>query len=315
LKHVADNDELLTQYLLGELSEEEQEGVEQRYISDSELYGQLLAVEDELIDAYVEGELPQSRRARFEAHFMRSPGRQERVEFAKAWMAYVSRGSRNSRAAQPTPSLSRQTSFSFLRFGSWPAGLRVAAASLVVLFGGGLVAETLRLRTRIDQSEIQRAALEENQRALSEQIDAERGRSQELLSQLEAERSAREQAIASAQPGSGLISLILTPGLVRGSGDAKRLLISPDTRLVRLQVRFARGEYDSYSVVIRTVSGSEVWTKAGLKASQGSAGKVVIVQMPAGSFKTEDYILSLSGQSGSTPPEVINEYFFSVAKK
>ena len=34
LKQFAENDELLVRYLLGELSEEEQERIEQRYISD-----------------------------------------------------------------------------------------------------------------------------------------------------------------------------------------------------------------------------------------------------------------------------------------
>jgi hypothetical protein len=315
LKQAADNDELLIRYLLGELSEEERERIEERYLSDPDFYEQLLTVEDDLIDAYVEDVLSQTRRASFEGHFLRSPGRQERVEFARAWMAYVARGSRDSRSVRPTTSVSRQPAFGFFRPGSWPVGLRLAVASLVVLACAGLVAETLRLRTQIQQSELQRAALEEKQRTLREQLDAEHGRSQELLSQLDAERTARDQALASAQPGSGLISLILTPGLVRGTGDAKRLVISPDIRQVRLQVRFARGEYESYGVVIRTVSGSEAWTKSGLKASPGGAGKVVIVQIPASLFKTEDYILSLSGQTGSAPAETINEYFFSVSKK
>jgi putative zinc finger protein len=330
LKHVADNDELLTQYLLGELSEEEQEGVEQRYISDSELYGQLLAVEDELIDAYVEGELPQSRRARFEAHFMRSPGRQERVEFAKAWMAYVSRGSRNSTAAQRTAALPRRSFSDFFGFESWPVAVRVSLAVVMLMAGVFLIAEIVRLRSRFEQAESQRAALEKNQRELQQQIDEERQRSQELSSQLESERSAPDlQDGVTTQP-TGIISLLLTPGLVRGSGDAKRLVIPPEARQVRLQVSFPRGDrlvsqgragerqtstYDRYSVIIQTVEGKTVWTKSGLTAQRSASRSVVAVPVPAGILTTEDYILTLNGQKGAGSAETISEYFFSVSKR
>jgi len=317
LTQAEDNDELLIQYLLGELSEEEQEGVERRYISDPEFYEQLLAVEDDLIDAYAEGELSQSRRTGFESHFLGSTEGQARVVFAKAWLAYAARQSKAARAA-PEP-LWRRPFFGFLRFESWPVALRVAAAVVVILAGAWLIAETLRLRNRVEQAELQRAELERNQRQLEQQMDEERRRSQELSTQLERERNARElqtvpQLTTEPLPP-GIISLILTPGIVRGTGDAKRLIITPEARQVRLQVSFGQGDYESYGVVIRTVEGRAIWSKSGLKAQSKGSGKVVVFQAPAGVFATEDYILTLSGQNGAGPSEDLSEYFFSVSKK
>ena len=314
LRQAADIDELLIQYLLGELSEEEQEGVEQRFISDPEFYKQLLTVEDDLIDAYTEGELSQSRRTSFENHFLRSPDRHARVGFAKAFMVYVSR---KADATRPiTESARRRPLFGFLRFESWPVPLRVAAVVLVILAGAWLATESLRLRNRVQQGELQRAALERKQRELEQQMDEERRHSQELSAQLERERNERDQQTPGQtvpdQVRSGIVSFLLTPGLVRGTGEAQKRIIPPGAGQVSLQLNFKEGDYESYVVVISTVVGREVWRKAGLKPQSRNGGKFVVVQVPAGVFATDDYIVTLSG-TGST--EKVAQYFFSAARK
>ncbi|MEK6286537.1 MAG: hypothetical protein AABO57_12415 [Acidobacteriota bacterium] len=317
MKQADDNDELLVQYLLGELGEEGQEAVEKRYISDPEFYEQLLVVEDDLIDAYTRGELRQSRRKNFENHFLCSPDRRARVGFADAWTAYLGRQSEAGAVAQ-RPSRPRSLLES-LRIGHWPATLRVAAAILVLLVGASLIAETIRLRNRVNQAESQRATLEEEQRALEQQMEAERRHSQELSSQLERERNARDQQTTNQtnpdQTASGIISLVLTPGLVRGTAAAKRLVIPLDARLVTLQINVRGNDYKSYRAVIRTVEGREVWSKSDLKAQPKGNGRVVVLRLPPSALATEDYILTLSGVDVAGAAEVIDEYSFSASKK
>ena len=58
-------DERMTRYLLGELAEEEMVALESAYLSDEVLLERLCAVETELIDAYVRGELSAGQRERF----------------------------------------------------------------------------------------------------------------------------------------------------------------------------------------------------------------------------------------------------------
>lgn len=316
MKQVDNNDELLVQYLLGELGEEEQEAVERRYISDHEFYEQLLVVEDDLIDAYTGGELPQSRRKNFENNFLCSPDRRARVGFAEAWAVYVSRQPEAEAVVQRR---SRPRSLvESLRIAHWPTALRVAAAILVVVVGASLIAETFRLRNRVNQAESQRATLEEEQLALEQQIEAERRHSQELSAQLERERNARDQQTANQnnpdQTASGIISLVLSPGLVRASAAAKRLVIPPDARLVTLQINVRGDDYKSYRAVIRTVEGREVWSKSELKAQPKGAGKVIFLRLPASVLATEDYILTLSGVDAAGAA-IIDEYSFSATKK
>src|SRR5437016_72004 len=78
------DEKLLVQYLLGNLSEEEQVQVEDRAFADAGYLGALEAAEADLIDAYVRGELSQSERRGFEGRFLMSPQRRSKVEFARA---------------------------------------------------------------------------------------------------------------------------------------------------------------------------------------------------------------------------------------
>src|SRR5215831_10260978 len=75
---------LLTNYLLGKLSEEEAVQLEDRAFADAAYRGELEAAEADLIDAYVRGDLTQSDRREFERRFLTSPGRRGKVEFAVA---------------------------------------------------------------------------------------------------------------------------------------------------------------------------------------------------------------------------------------
>lgn len=75
-------------YLLGLMSEQEAAEMEDVYLRDDELNETLQAVERELIDRYVEGNLSKPESERFESFFLCSPGRKEKLRFAKALRAY-----------------------------------------------------------------------------------------------------------------------------------------------------------------------------------------------------------------------------------
>jgi mannose-6-phosphate isomerase-like protein (cupin superfamily) len=78
------NEKLLIDYLLGNLSEDEQVRVEDSTFAGADDMGALEAVEADLIDAYVNGQLPQSERSGFERRFLASAHRRGKVEFARA---------------------------------------------------------------------------------------------------------------------------------------------------------------------------------------------------------------------------------------
>lgn len=84
--------EALRRYLLGELPTEEQYAFERRLLTDETLFSDLLAEEDELIDDYVGGNLAGARKEHFEAHFLTDPERRSRLSFARSLLERAARG-------------------------------------------------------------------------------------------------------------------------------------------------------------------------------------------------------------------------------
>lgn len=74
----------IRRYLLGELDNGVRAEVEQRLLSDGEVFEELLVAEDEIIDDYASGRLDPEERAAFEAHFLATPERQQKLRFARA---------------------------------------------------------------------------------------------------------------------------------------------------------------------------------------------------------------------------------------
>lgn len=109
-------------YLLGLMSEQEATELEEVYLSNDELNDELQAAERELIDRYVEGSLSKTEREQFESFFLCSPGRQEKLRFAKALRAY---GVKPDAVPAKAPPIS-----SFIR--SY-AGMAIAAVLLIAL--------------------------------------------------------------------------------------------------------------------------------------------------------------------------------------
>jgi hypothetical protein len=91
-------DQEIRQYLLGGLDEEARQGVERRLLADEDFFEELLFVEEELADQYLNEELSADERRDFEGHFLSTPERRRKLSFAKALGRYVSENSKGARA-------------------------------------------------------------------------------------------------------------------------------------------------------------------------------------------------------------------------
>jgi hypothetical protein len=80
---------LIRRYLLGELAEAEQAAFERELLRDRGKFDQVCAVENELVDSYVRGEMSLADRERFEAHYLASPLNRERVAIAQAFLTII----------------------------------------------------------------------------------------------------------------------------------------------------------------------------------------------------------------------------------
>jgi hypothetical protein len=76
------DNQVLVRYLLGLLPDEDAERLDEASIADDEVAWRLRVVEDDLVDAYVNGTLAGETRKRFELVISSSERRREKVQFA-----------------------------------------------------------------------------------------------------------------------------------------------------------------------------------------------------------------------------------------
>lgn len=82
------NEAVLRKYLLGELTEEEELAFEEQLLADDELFDLVLAEEDELVDDYLSGELSEAECERFDSYFLSTPERRRKLSFGETLSRY-----------------------------------------------------------------------------------------------------------------------------------------------------------------------------------------------------------------------------------
>jgi hypothetical protein len=330
------SENLITQYLLGELREEQQVEIEDRAFSDQEFMGSITAVENDLIDEYVRGELSAADRRRFESRFLASESRRKRVEFAKALAQLLPETrvtERETRKVSVTRSSWRDALAAFIN-GLNPAGrIALTTAILLILVGGAwLITQTLTLRSQLTQLQAQQAAEQNaNQQgqSLEQQLQSERRRNEELAAQLNQEKQQRAQSDESLRrlsetvnqqrneaPRSIIASLTLLPGLSRGATTQPKLILPPNASVARLQIGIEPEEnYKSFAVELRTASGRPVWMRDSLTTRSSRGGRSIRLTLPASALLPGEYELRLRGVPAAGPPEDIGFYYFEVMKR
>lgn len=274
---------ILRQYLLGELSAESRQPVEERLLTDSDFLEELAITEEELIDQYLSGDLAAPETESFETHFLATPVHRRKLTFARAFKKYVAattdtEASDNKASdvlvpdagasdladtsyTQPPPS--RSFFPAFLNIRSPLVGFSLAAV-LLLLVGGGVG-----------------------------------------VWRMSSNRSSSNQHV---------ISVVLTPGAARSEGEIKRVTIPPATDAVDLQLEITQGDYPSYRAMLLTDEGREAFTQTGLKAQTANNSRFVNFNVPAKELSLGDYQVKLSGQSATNEFEDLASYTFRVAQ-
>lgn len=311
--------DLITQYLLGVLSESQRVALETECFADKERFEQVVAAENDLIDHYLRGKLSPGEQEQFERHFLASPRRRERVQAARILLRSISSV---GVAGQGVPARAS-------RRDSWVAALReqtthirwalAAAATILLLIGSAwLLRETSRLRHQVLQAQAEQSAQQERQRELEQQLEAQRGRTAQLSEEL---ASARDQLNALEGPSdkqqpapTNVLSVFLTPGFVRGNGgDAQTVTIPPGIQTVKLRLTLKRSDYQSYRAVVQTPEGTEIWNQK-VRPTPLRSGAAVVLEIPANRFTRNDYILKIIGTTSTGEVDDASSRYFRVER-
>ena len=89
-------------YLMGRLTPERAEQIEQRILTDDAFHEEVEIVEEELLDRYAQGRISGEERLLFDRHFFASPLRKQKLTFARALQTKI-----DSEKNAPAPFRSR----------------------------------------------------------------------------------------------------------------------------------------------------------------------------------------------------------------
>lgn len=341
-----DDEKLIIGYLLGDLPEEEQTRLEEHFLRDAEYREIMRSIEDDLVDEYVRGELAPHERELFEKRFTSLPHRRRKVEFAKDLMKTLTAtgpaveettatatGARG-RAPVRWPSL-----LSFWPTFHWSLRFALTAAAVLLAIGGvWLITEIRRTRTQPERLQAERRA-ERQQAENSQQVTEGSARHEEPSGQpkLEQEQRAPSGELAAQQPLRGreqsnrlrkqtnrsspprqltVASFALSLGMTRNSDETAELIVPRGTQLIRLRLNLERGdEYPSYHAELRRAGSDLLWRRDKLLAQPATAGPSVILSLPANLLTSGEYELKLTGVNDKAKLEEIGYYSFRIMKK
>jgi hypothetical protein len=326
------DDKLIVSFLLGELVENKQVGIEERMFKDDGFYEQVLAIQEELADDYVQNKLSTNQRLQFERHFLRSPRRRERVQFARAFSRALA-GENALTAAPASRSSWWESVFPFARPLSARATLAALAAVAVLLVAGSwLYIDNRELANRMKQARQERDALidqarvhdkdkEQERQALEDKIAALRSRGDEMEGEIqrrERELEALKQAGSSNKikaSGAEIATFILLPGLTRGTDEPEKVMIPATSPLIELQLRLEKPEdYKGYVAEIRTARGTLIFSKSLPSARRTSFGQEVSLNLPTKLLPVGEYEVALTG-AAEGKLQTVGYYYFIAVKR
>jgi anti-sigma factor RsiW len=202
------DDQQLVRYLLGLLPDEDAERVEELTFTDEEVAGRVRAVEHDLVDAYVRGTLPAERRQQFEAFYLSSPRRREKVRLAEGFLrtadatglpAHVNGEAGREAVPDPAASSTRlERDETPPRGPVWyerlvprvmPAWGLAMAAALLLAAGASLVFVNAQLRQELTQARQASAAADRRAQDLTQQLADQQTAKDDAARELERARA------------------------------------------------------------------------------------------------------------------------------
>jgi hypothetical protein len=333
-------DDLVTRFLLGELSEEERTQVEERFLADSAFFEEVLSAEDALIDRYLLGQLTGEQRERAESLFRSSDWQSREVSFTAELLASARAaapaGGPNARAARPpagaahpaeeeaggAPAVQPEDSGGLLasiaaslknltpRF-HWAGALALVLVCLALLYWILYRYSPPRLPT-VNQAAAEREGREAREKPPEEAAGrATPGGSPEVE---KGKRETPEEAVVPRQPRrqESIASIILSPATLERGGGSQTVKLRTGTSKVQLQLALDEGKrYERYSVLISTFDGRKVWGRDSLDAGHITKGRITLA-LPSALFGYDDYKVELKGLPHGGEPVHVADYVFKV---
>lgn len=290
----------IRRYLLGGASPEERVDLENAYLADSTVFEELTEAENDLVDSYVRGELPEQDKKAFEQQYLASPQRRAQVQFASALIDI---------AQEPRPAASVHRSFLRRRytFSQWIPMLRwgvaLGAAAIILAIGW----------LKVTHDRVTRASLPSPQsgthQSPSTGIQPSNGQAPS------GQNDGGTEVARTETPELTLFAMKLTPGTSRSIGANAKTFTLPKADRIDLQLTLDNDDYPAYVAALETAEGKVIQRVGGLKSRSLSGNQVIDLRISAHLIQTGDYVVTLSGISaGDNREEEVDVYSFRMVR-
>jgi hypothetical protein len=307
------DDQILLRYLLGSLPEEEAERLDELSIGDDAFAWRLSAVENDLVDAYVRGELSGGDLAEFKKRYLSSPRRLQKLEFAEALSSFDRETLTAAAQARPAPSPeAKEESSNTWSLRRWFSVPRLAlqwgfaGGAVAMLFAASyLLLENARLRKQRVEAQGFHATAGQREQELQRQLNDQRVANAEMAKEMDGLRE--------SQPNLDqlkTLSAVLLPP-TRGAGQIPTLLVPPRTSLVVLVLALETDDFPAYRVGLRDPAANQIlWHSTSLQPTSGAENKLISISFPARLLRSQNYVIELSGVSEKGAAELATSYTF-----
>lgn len=334
----------ITAYLLGSLPADEAERFDELSFTDDDFAAQLQAAEKDLADAYVNGELTGEELRQFESHYLASPIRRSKVEFAQAFQTFAKERSEAAPHEFPLAQAGSKATISEF-FSNLFRGMQVmpkwgfALAALVLIgVASWLLVVSVGRQAHVEQArdrgpQIQNSATEPGNTKIEKvPQNASNGNvkgpepetrqeptprpATDPAANAEQKQPQRPETPKSSRTGqSAIASFVLTP-LLRGAGQVDTLTIPKDTGSVDLRLELEPNDIQAFRVELKDQSGRAAgWSSGVVKAKGAGETKSLNIRIPATLLRSgQTYMLNVSSE-GKGKPENFSNYSFKAVVK
>lgn len=328
MREKTNQEDLMVRYLLGELTEEEQEQIEARFLTDNQYFEQLCSVEDALIDDYVQDTLAEDERKKVGTLLLSSPRQAREIDFVRDLIRQIGENPSTELKQQSSIPVKRSARLrlllELLRIKAPRRRLSFAVTCLLIVSGLSLAVWNLSLLRKIGEMENNQAVLEKRGKELQQQISGQEHEREAAVKELEDERKRREQLEQELSALEESRSPIPMPEIAaidlnadsfsRNEGELRVVRIHPGLSRLRIRINLDKeSDYKSYSAAINTFDGKRIWSKDRASAGQENPGRIILT-VPASNLVNGDYTLTLKGQTEAGDIVDIGDYSFRVKK-
>ena len=311
----------IRRYFLQELADDERQRVEEQMMTDDAFFEEITFAEDELVQEYTRGELKGVERQKFEQSFLATPEGRQQVNFNKAFRARILKAA----PAVATQSSPQHRSFASTIVSFWRSQRPVAVFALgmtmvPVVFSAWLITTERGRRSEIDrlQAEVQRVEKElADQRNQASQLQRDfqeaRERNSDLERQLADLKNARDRIGQPEPTATGILSLLLSPGRIRGSAR-ETVTLTPDKHTIEFKLRVPSNDYAGYRAELVGKSGESI-SHDRLEVRRVRSETQAVFRLPAAKLAPGDHEIKLLGINSQGKAEPIESYYFTVVMK